>query len=162
MKVIFILLCMVAGGVSAYYGQPYARENTDLVSIIVTVITVFAGFLIAIITIIGDPVMIPNGSWRLAEGGRDRMEQRLYQHVALFSFYLITIALLFVGVILDKALAKGSVWSIWIERGYIFFGVTSFLLTFALPITLLDLQRARYDSETERRRRAAGIRDDDK
>lgn len=50
MRIIFILFCLVSGGVSAYYGQPYARGNTDLVSIIVTVITVFAGFLIAIIS----------------------------------------------------------------------------------------------------------------
>jgi hypothetical protein len=123
--------------------------------IVITVITVFAGFLIAISAIIGDPAMIPSGSWRIAEGGRNRMEQQLVRHTALFIFYLITIGLLFVGVILDRAVTGDSEWKVWIVRAYLFCGVTSFLLTFALPFSLFRMQRERYDTETERRRAEA-------
>lgn len=156
-RLLFILTCIVAGAVSAYYAQPYVHENRDVFLIVVTVFAVFAGFLIAIITIIGDPIMIPQGSWRTAEGGRDRMEQRLFWHIVLFVLYLITIGLLFVAAILDKAMTDHDVVKIWIERAYLFVGVSSFLFTFALPSALLEMQRARYDAETERRRREAGI-----
>lgn len=157
MRLLFILGCAIIGVAVAYYGQPYVNKNTDVILVIVNVFTVFAGFLIAIIAIIGDPIMIPEGSWRLAEGGREKMEQRLVSHIWLFVFYLVTIGLLFVGVILDKALSEHDIWKVWIERLYLFFGVSSFLYTFALPKVLMDMQRTRYDAEIERRRRLAGI-----
>jgi hypothetical protein len=158
MRIAFMLSCVVIGMVSAYFAQPYMHHNADAILIIVTVLTVFAGFLIAIITILGDPIMIPDGSWRVAEGGRDRMEQRLYTHITLFVLYLVTIGFLFAGVILDKAIAEESALKLWIERFYLFLAVTSFLFTFALPASLMDLQRLRYDAETERRRRRDGIK----
>jgi hypothetical protein len=155
--ILFGLLCIAAGAISSYYAQPFAHHNPDLILITITVFTVFAGFLIAIITIIGDPIIIPKGSWRISELGRGRMEDRLFWHIALFILYLLTIALLFVGVILDKALSEHDAWKVWVERAYLFVGITSFLFTFALPVSLLRMQRARYDAETERRRAEVGI-----
>jgi hypothetical protein len=157
MRLVFMALCCIVGAASAYYVQPYVQNNSDLTLVIVTVITVFAGFLIAIITVVGDPIMIPEGSWRVAEGGRDRMEQRLYVYITLFVLYLITIGFLFVGLVLEKALPASSLWTLWIERGYLFFGTFSFLLTFGLPKALIDMQRARHDGETDRRRREVGL-----
>jgi O-antigen/teichoic acid export membrane protein len=159
-KIIYIVVAFVGAGVAACYAQPAAEKNSDLILIVVTVFAIFAGFLIAIISVIGDPVMIKEGSWRVSELGRDRMEGRLLWHIALFCLYLVTIGLLFVGVVLEKTLADGSLWKLWIERFYLFFGISSFLLTFLLPASLVEMQRARYDAETQRRRRAAGITDD--
>lgn len=159
MRYLFFLFCIISGAVGTYYTQPYVAKNQDLTLIIVTVFTVFAGFLIAIITIIGDPILIPEGSWRTSEGGRARMTQRLNLHIALFVLYLISIALLFIGVVLERALHDGDAWKLWIERAYLFFGITSFLLTFGLPIHLIELQTKRYDAETERRRNEVGLKD---
>lgn len=83
----FIIACMLIGGFAAYFGQPAIHKNPDLILIIITVFTVFAGFLIAIITIIGDPIMIPHGSWKVAELRRDAMISRLNWHVALLICY---------------------------------------------------------------------------
>jgi hypothetical protein len=88
------------------------------------------------------------------------MEQRLIEYILLFILYLVTIGLLFAVAVLDKALAVDNIWKIWIERVCLFFGVASFLFTFALPVALFDLQRSRYDAEIERRRADAGIRND--
>lgn len=158
-RILFIICCIVLGAVGSYYSQPYMSKNADAVLIIITVFTVFAGFLIAIITIIGDPIMIPDGSWRLAEGGRERMERRLVWHILLFVLYLLTIGFLFAGAILEKAITgeHHEIWKVWVERTYLFMAITSFLLTFALPAALLEMQRARYDAEIERRRADAGI-----
>ncbi len=160
MRIIFFLFCIAAGIAGAYYAQPFVANNSDLVLIVITVFTVFAGFLIAIITIIGDPILISEGSWRTSEGGRARMRQRLNLHIALFTLYLITIALLFAGVIAEKAMGDYNTIRVWIERGYLFFGITSFLLTFGLPISLIEMQTNRYDAETTRRRKAAGLSED--
>lgn len=119
----------------------------------------FAGFLVAIITILGDPAMIPDGTWRTAEVRRENIEQKLTRHIWLFVFYLIAIGFLFVGALLNKAPdSVASVeWKIWIERLYLFFGIASFLFTFALPNALLKFQIGRIDAEIDRRRRDAGI-----
>jgi hypothetical protein len=159
-RIIYMALSVICSAVAAYYSQPAVKDNPDLILIIITVLTVFAGFLIAIISIIGDPIMIPEGSWRISELGRDRMDDRLFWHIVLFCLYLLTIGLLFVGVVLEKTLPSTSLWRLWIERGYLFLGITSFLVTFLLPASLREIQRARYDAETERRRRSVGIRDD--
>jgi hypothetical protein len=127
------------------------------VVVIVTVFTVFAGFLIAVITILGDPAMIPEGHGGRQKARRDNIERRLRTHVWLFFIYLITIGLLFTGIIVQAALDEHHVVRIWAERLYLFFGVFSFFLSFALPISLMTLQRARVDAEIERRRRKEGI-----
>lgn len=159
LRPIFIFTCVAIGCLAAYFGQPAVHKNPDLILIIITVFTVFAGFLIAIITIIGDPIMIPHGSWQIAELRRDAMISRLNWHVGLLICYLITIGLQFTGVVLERILDEHSLWRLWIERSYLFLGVTSFMFTFALPGALVHMQSARYDAEIERRRREAGITD---
>ena len=155
-----ILACAIIGAVTAYYVQPFIRDDSDIVIIVVTVFSVFAGFLIAAIAIIGDPRMIHEGSWRIAEAGREKMQRRLSWHISLLFGYLITIALLFAGVVLEKVCAANNVVKVFVERGYLFFGVTAFLLAFALPLALRKMQQEMYDAEIERRRQQEGIRPD--
>ena len=83
MRAIFIFGCFVIGAVAAYYRQPYVRENSDAVLIVTTVFTVFAGFLVAIITILGDPSLVPEGSWRLVEQRRESIHNRIISHIYL-------------------------------------------------------------------------------
>ena len=156
-----ILACILAGALSAYYGQPYAHENSDAVTILITVMTVFAGFLVAILAIVGDPTLIPDGSWRTAEHRRENIENRLITYFWLFILYLLAIGFLFVGVLLNKAPATAvpDAWKIWIERAYLFFGTTSFFLTFGLPRALWRIQMARIDLEIQRRRKDVGLKD---
>lgn len=158
-RLLGVLLCVEIGALGAYNAQPYVANNSDVVLVIVTVFTVFAGFLIAIITIIGDPIMIHEGSWRAAELGHEQMRSRLFSHILLFMLYLITIGVLFIGVIVDKAIDEphSRIKEI-IEWLYTFFAITSFLLTFALPVSLWSMQKQRYEAEIERRRSEAGIR----
>jgi hypothetical protein len=156
---IFILTCLLVAVLVACWAEPYADQNSDLILFVTTVFTVFAGFLVAIITIIGDPSLVPGGSWRLVEHRRDSIEQRIVWHIYLFLCYLVTIAFIFVSVIFEKVpkeIISESV-KAWIARGYLFFGVFSFLLSFALPFALHRVKMSRLDQETERRRQSEGI-----
>lgn len=157
-RAIFIIICITIGASTAILAPPVS-DNSDLVVIITTVFAVFAGFLIAIIAVIGDPSLIPEGSWRVAENRRDTIDKRLVWHTYLFMMYLFTIALLFVGIMIREVTSSGSVidWRNLIERAYLFFGVTSFLLSFALPWSLKGIQSARVEAEIRRRRKLAGL-----
>jgi hypothetical protein len=156
-----VLLIIVAGisAVAAFFGQPLMHENTDAVTVIITVMTVFAGFLVAIITILGDPALFPQGNWRTAELQRDNVAARLAAHIWLFVIYLVAIALLFVGVLLNKATGVPEEVKTWVQRLYLFFATFSFFLTLALPQALWKFQLARLDAEIDRRRKAHGLED---
>ena len=159
MRLVFILACLIASLIAAYYGQPLVRDNTDAVTVMITVITVFAGFLVAIITILGDPAMVPKGSWRKAEIRHRNLESILIRQTWLFYCYLVAIGLLFAGVLIRKEPhdVVSDRLKAWIEAGYLFFGVFSFLLTLALPRALSRIQLMRSSAEIEDRRQAEGI-----
>ncbi|MDR3378703.1 MAG: hypothetical protein P4M10_08470 [Verrucomicrobiae bacterium] len=160
MKMAFVAMCLILSGIASYFGQPFVGDNSEAITIITTVITVFAGFLVAIMAILGDPALLPKGSWRAAEIGRGKVEGLIIRHTWIFYIYLISIGLLFSGVLVHKipnAVVSGRI-KIIIEYSYLFFGVFSFLLTMALPRVLGQIQLARSESEIEARRAAAGIR----
>lgn len=161
MRLAFIGGCLIIGAIAAYFGQPFVAGNSNVLVIIITVLTVFAGFLVAIIAILGDPAMIPDGTWRTAEVRRENVESRLIVHVWLFVVYLIAIGALFVGALLtsEQNLSTPQWIKTWIERAYLFSGVSAFLLTFGLPAMLLRVQMGRLDGEIARRRREAGLPD---
>lgn len=149
----------MVSGAAAYYGEPLVRHNTDAILILTTVFTVFAGFLVAIITVLGDPALIPEGSWRTAEGRRESVESQLIVHVWLFVTYLLAIGFLFAGVIVRDSHDVSEVIKVWIDRAYLFLGVLSFLFTFGLAKSMLAFQMARLDAEIRKRRKAAGLKD---
>ena len=158
------ILCLVCGVATAWLAQPYVHNNSDAKTTIVTVLTVLAGFMIAIITVLGDPAYIPDGSWRTVEIRRDNIENKIIRHAWLFVLYLISIAVLFVGIIVSK-IPRSDVWqpihSSWkliekaIDWTYIVAGVTSFMLSFTLPFSLRKIQMERLRIEAERRKHEA-------
>lgn len=158
-RAVFLLLGILMSSWTAYYAEQYVAGSPTVLSVLITVFTVFAGFLVATVAILGDPSLIPPGSWRVAEARRDGIETRLITHVWLLTFYLIAIALLFVGVVLRNIpnTIVPDILKTWIGRAYLFFGVFAFLLTFALPRSLFIFQINRVDAEIERRRRSDGI-----
>ena len=158
-RIAFVVFCLAAGACASFYGQPFVHDNADVVLIVTTVFTVFAGFLVAIIVILGDPALIPEGDWKIAEGRRDGIENTLIWHNYLFVFYLLTIALVFTSAVVKKAPISEDI-KCWIDRAYLFFGVSAFLFSFALPPALQRIQMGRLDREIERRRTVAGIRPD--
>jgi hypothetical protein len=152
-KYVYFLFCVAAGAMIAWSAQPYAHDNSDALLTIVTVMTVLAGFMIAIITVIGEPAMIPDGSWRAVRGRKAAIEAKILRHSYLFVLYLVTIAFIFAGAIIKKMPDnKISCWVPYsIDCAYLFFGSTSFLLSFGLPFSLKKIQLERLELEEKRR-----------
>jgi hypothetical protein len=159
-RAFLISTVLAASWLIAYYGEQYVKANSDAILILVTVITVFAGFLVAIVAVLGDPALIPPGSWRLVENRRASIEASLIRHTWLFVFYLVSIGVLFIGAIAKSSPLVSETTKIWLTRSYLFFGIASFLFTFGLASSLLNYQMARYDAEADRRRREEGIKPD--
>lgn len=141
----------------SFYGQPLIHENQDAVNVIVTVFSILAGFLIAVITLIGDPKALPSGSWQIARLGSSRTYNRLIRHKWLFILYLVTLFLIFLSILLKKS--SLGILLYLIEYIYTFLSCFAALLSFKLPSSLIELQRERIEQEISERRRAEGIDD---
>jgi hypothetical protein len=144
-KLRFAALTVVLSALISYLGQPLIHGNDQAVNVIVTV---------AIIAVVGDPVLLPPGTWRAAEIERDKLDNRLVRHKWLFVAYLLTLALIFFALLVAKALPD---WGVWLERLFLFFATFSFLLSLQLPSTLMQAQRERIDAVIEHRRRTDGV-----
>ncbi|MDY0186194.1 MAG: hypothetical protein RBR43_10000 [Desulfuromonadaceae bacterium] len=146
----------ILAGLASYFGQPLIHGNEQAVNVIVTVFSVLAGFLVAIIAIVGDPVLLPPGTWRAAELERGKLNSRLVRHKWLFTLYLLTLGMVFFALLLkdgDPCLV------LWLERGFLFSGVFAFVLSLALPGSLMKVQRERIDAVIEHRRNQDNVRD---
>jgi hypothetical protein len=148
-KIVAAIVIAILAGLGSYYAQPLVHDNADAINIIATVFSVLAGFLVAIIAIVGDPVLLPPGSWRAAELERDKLKAQLARHKWLFFSYLITLALVFATLLLKNV---DETLTLWLERTFLFFGLYSFALSFALPSALMKVQQERIDAVIEHRR----------
>jgi hypothetical protein len=143
-------------GLFAYFLQPYVHQNSDALNVIVTVFSILAGFLVAIIAIIGDAASLPAGSWRVAALSAENTQNRLVRHKWLFIGYLVTLALVFLCTL---AGSQSGVLVTIAEYLFLFIGSLTFILSFQLPGSLMQLQKERIDREISARRQQEGIQD---
>lgn len=148
-KVRLAVLSVILSALVAYFAQPMVHENDQAINVVVTVFSVLAGFLVAIIAIVGDPALLPPGSWRAAEMERDKLDARIVRHKWLFIAYLVTLGLIFSALVVGKSMPSATV---WLERLFLFFGTFSFILSLQLPNVLMRVQRERIDAVIEHRR----------
>lgn len=148
-KVISFVAIFAFSAVAAHYAQPLVHGNDTAINVIVTVFSILAGFLVAIIAVVGDPALLPPGSWRDVELERNRLNRRLNRHKTLFMAYLITLGLVFLSLLAAKSSPLvGSL----IEKTYLCLGSIAFVYSLRLPGALIDTQRERIDSIIEQRR----------
>lgn len=148
-------VCVVLWSILAsHFGQPLVHGNQDAINVIVTVFSILAGFLVAVITLVGDPKSLPSGSWQVARLGSDLTYNRLIRHKWLFKGYLITLFLIFASIVAKN---KFPATQVVLEYIYMFFSAISSFLSFKLPSALMELQKERIEHEIEERRKNEGI-----
>lgn len=156
-KVFFAIATLVSAVFLTNLLHPYIHNNQDAINVIVTVFSILAGFLVAVITLIGDPQSLPQGSWQVAQLGSARTYNRLTRKKWLFILYLLTLTLVFLSVLI-----KGNFPDIepWLEKAYLFLAISALILSFRLPSALMQLQQERIEQEIEHRRACECIRDE--
>jgi hypothetical protein len=143
------------GFLSGIYAQPLIHNNPDATNLIVTVFTILAGFLIAMMSIMGDPSMFMPGGWRIAVKQTPFIRARMIRQKYTFYFYLATLLMVFLSMLAKKIL---PVLVIPFEHVYLGLAVTSFILSVRLPGALMDIQQERLDFIVDSRRSRVGIK----
>ncbi|WP_369915245.1 hypothetical protein AB8810_00845 [Xanthomonas sp. NCPPB 3005] len=141
----------VISGVVGWYGQPLVHGNDEARGVIVNVFSILAGFLITVMTLLGEPGLYRGRTWRSDAIKRSNVYQRLVRHKWLFISYLIVLALVFLTTIVAKREPDGQNVAC-LEALYLGFATFAFIYSLMLPSRLLSLQLARFDELVESRR----------
>lgn len=138
-------LLVVVSAAAAYFLQPVVSGNDDAINTVVTVFSILAGFLIAVITFIGEPGSKP---WAELQANKKVVQARLDRNLLLFQVYLLTLGLAMAVFVVPPEWAMTRM---WLERLFVFFAVFVFGASFALPNSLRSLQLERYETALRER-----------
>lgn len=152
---LFGIFSVAMGFAAGVCGFDLIHKNEKATEVIVTVFSILAGFLIAIMTLLGDASLLPGG-WKLAESRRKAISAKLIRQKWLFYLYLMTLSVIFASSLLN---AKYPIVSECLERIYFGLAVTAFFLSFRLPASLMAVQLDRVDAVIGARREKAGSLD---
>ena len=153
--VVLVVSVLLLAGLILAGPTPEGKGELPL-RIIATVGSIFAGMMLAIMTLLGDPKNLFAGTWRVASFHRRHIGTSLDIMVGLFWIYLLAIALTLVAAIFDTY--KGdlftikSEWIAWAKHIAICVGGLGMVLSFWLPARIRKIQMDRLEEEIERRR----------
>lgn len=163
-RIAFILAGVGLFVVLLRLGPPPAGQNSDFaLRILANALSILAGFLIAVIVMLGDPRSLYRGSWRIASAHRREIRRALNRTAYLFCAYLAVIALVFVASLLDAyALAAidprlAIIDPRWMKHIALSSGVMVLFWSFALPLVILKAQLDRLDEEVEDRKQQSSL-----
>ena len=147
----YLAFAVVVGIAASLWCQPLVHDNKDAHDVIVVLFSILAGFLVAIMTIVGDPSTYRTVNWRSHERIRKTVFARLARQKYLFYLYIATLGLLFASVLAGKRYPQVTVWA---EYVYVGLAVTAFLLSIRLPAMLMRIQLDRHDEIIDEKRNA--------
>lgn len=133
-RVRFGVLAAILSVLVAYSGQPYLHEHPNALDTIVTVFSILAGFLVAIISIVGDSTTLGRASWRRDQHLLEGVRRRLMRHKLLFQLYLVILGFVF----FLQLVGINDELVIWYERAILFLASFAFLVSLALPEQLMS------------------------
>jgi len=137
---------IVVSGAVGYLFQPMVAHNTNAVNTVVTIFSILAGFLIAVITLIAEPTLKQAKNWQELQLMKKTVQRKLFRQKLLFFLYLITL-----GVALGTFLVPDAQAELrrWLETVFLGLATFVFLASFDLPGSLMKIQMERYEAEMD-------------
>lgn len=156
-KVLYFALCVLVAGFFAWLFQPKYHDNSNSLTVLVTVFSILAGFLVAIMAIVGNDRALRGRNWRQDTFYLLDIRRSLKRHAMLFYLYLMILALAFLA---SLNLGWYSYIQVGVECFLLFLACLAMLLSFSLPGQLTrhhieDLERVikeRREQEIDRRK----------
>lgn len=143
---------VILGACSGYFGQPLIHDNEQASGVIVNVFSILAGFLVTVMTLLGEPSLFRGRTWRSDAVRKSNVYRRLVRHKWLFILYLLVLGIVFVATLVFKKYPE-SCTVVWLERIYLGLATIAFILSLVLPHRLMSLQLSRFDEMIESRKK---------
>jgi hypothetical protein len=131
-----VALSALVAFVTSYSLPDEAIKDPQLSNALITIFSVFAGFMIALMAVTSH--LHEAKSWKSIAVSREVIEARLFRQQLLFYGYLSTLALIVVSILVGyySLWSYSDIVSEYVGRLYIFVGTLSLLLSFSLPASL--------------------------
>ncbi|MDT4863696.1 hypothetical protein FQZ97_984140 [compost metagenome] len=151
-KVLLAGLYTLIAAFFAWQFQARYHDNSNALTVLVTAFSILAGFLIAVMAIVGNERALRGRNWRQDTFYLVQVRRELKRHAALFYLYLTILAMAFLA---SLNLAWPRTIQVGVEGVLLFLACLAMLLSFSLPGQLTrrhikDLEaviRARQDEE---------------
>lgn len=126
----------------------------EVVAVIASIFSILAGVLIAVISILGDPSMIMDQSWRHSYLNARETQRKLHRNTDIFVLYVVILVSLFAFLLVDSSAS----W-FWIPQKLMFFLVVlGFIAALVLPYSLIQIQRQRLNDAIEAKKAEVAAR----
>ncbi|WP_070330119.1 hypothetical protein [Pseudomonas aeruginosa] len=129
-KVVYALVSVVVAGYFAWRFQPRYHDNANALTVLVTVFSILAGFLVAVMAIVGSERALRGTGWKQNTYYLTQVKKDLRRHAILFYLYLVILALAFLA-------SLGLKWPVPIQVGLecllLFLACLAMLASFSLP-----------------------------
>lgn len=126
-----VLICYIALAlIFAWHFQPKYHNNSNALTVLVTVFSILAGFLVAVMAIVANDRALRGRNWRQNTFYLRRIRRELRLHSLLFYLYLVVLALSFLtelGLGLPAVIQKSM------ELLLLFLACLAMLFSFMLP-----------------------------
>ncbi|CDZ61363.1 Hypothetical protein NGAL_HAMBI2605_14640 [Neorhizobium galegae bv. orientalis] len=148
----YIIFSLAAASAITYAFPNALEKSTTALEGIISVFSILAGVLVAVMSIIGDPSMLLSGNWRLGYEHAKDIQAKIGNYANLIAVYVVTLLLVLIAIVLKEALVLGYDWFFGVVLWFTSFG---FLLSIPLPYSLMAIQKERMNEEIKRRRHGA-------
>ncbi|MBX4954282.1 hypothetical protein HJB76_02075 [Rhizobium lentis] len=131
---------LVAGAATYQFGGTLSNK-ADVLSFIASIFSILAAVLLAVISILGDPSMLLDHSWRHSYISAEETQRKIHRQTDIFIVYVSLLICLFVFMLSDPAAA--IYW--YVQHLAFFLTSLAFLASLTLPFTLKAIQKNRLD-----------------
>ncbi len=146
-RLAYTVSSVIGASVLTYYFGCELQNTSEIITVIGSVFSILAGVLIAIVSILGDPSMLMDQSWRHSYLASREIQRKLHRKVDIFVLYILILAALFVFAMLTKA----SPLYVYVQHATFFLTVLGFFASASLPFSLVKIQKDRLDAAIKAR-----------
>lgn len=148
-RVLKLFLASAFSGFVGWNFRPMIAGNADAINTIVTIFSILAGFLIAVMTFIAEPVLRRARRWEDLQSMKKTVKRQLLRQKILFFLYLTTLGLALTMYLIPDGCLVIMKWS---EILFLSLATFVFLASFTLPSSLINVQIERYEAALQDKR----------
>lgn len=120
------------------------HNTSEIITVIAAVFSILAGVLIAVVSILGDPGMLMDQSWRHNYLASREIQRKLHRNIDIFVLYVLLLAALFAFAMADRD--QNAFAYVFLQNTVFFLCTLGFMASISLPFTLVNIQRQRLDA----------------
>lgn len=140
-RILWIAVSLIASGVATYFFSHLMTNRPDLLGVIAAIFSILAGVLIAVISILGDPSMLLDQSWRHSYLSASETQRKIHRQTDVFIIYVVLLVSLFAFMLCPMSAVVYRP----LQAATFFLTALAFFASLSLPFTLRAIQKTRLD-----------------